>query len=343
MTLTTTNWARIDDGHTNSPAALSVSRSARLLHIEALVWCNKHETDGSLPRAALAQITDHEDPARGAKELVTAGTWSEVDGGWLVTFDGQETSDARHARVAVQAEKRAANARDQTRFRRHRADDHTMCDRCEVVLSAHAADDHTMCSDKTPGHAKSKAYSKPYIGRSVPSVPTTPKGVGRTEGAPHTATASARATASAERSPKSQVKGSTEPKGKGKRPAGAKAKRRKWTQDEVGLLLIRVQNGEPISEIADQHQRTETAIYLKIAEVRRANAKVQAMIDADSKGERHRAPPMPSGTPADNPTRLPPRDSPLKSPVFNGCPICGRTDPPHADDCPLSQPKKLPT
>ena len=49
-------WTRLSDDSTDRPQMLRISRSARLLHFEAMVWCNKHLTDGVIPAAALPRI-----------------------------------------------------------------------------------------------------------------------------------------------------------------------------------------------------------------------------------------------------------------------------------------------
>ena len=66
-------WTRIGDDFTDQPALLEVSRSARLLHVEALVYCNKHLLDGGLPFGALRRITDAEDVVAIDREMLRLG------------------------------------------------------------------------------------------------------------------------------------------------------------------------------------------------------------------------------------------------------------------------------
>lgn len=70
----------------SSPAVLSVSRSARLLFIEALLWSEEHDTAGIVPDFVLRHITSARSPKADAAELVREGLWERVEGnGWIIT------------------------------------------------------------------------------------------------------------------------------------------------------------------------------------------------------------------------------------------------------------------
>ena len=86
-------WTRIGDDFTDKPEILGLDGDTFRLHIEGLVWCNKHLTDGRLPTVALARITAHPDAAAGVAALVSAGLWTETEDGWLVDWSEQETAD----------------------------------------------------------------------------------------------------------------------------------------------------------------------------------------------------------------------------------------------------------
>ena len=51
-------WAKLTDTFNDDPVLLGLPRGVRLLHVEAIVWCCKHETDGRIPRHVLTRITD---------------------------------------------------------------------------------------------------------------------------------------------------------------------------------------------------------------------------------------------------------------------------------------------
>jgi hypothetical protein len=116
-------WTKIDSGSTDDPVLLKLPRGVRLLHIEALVWCNGHGTDGRVTLVALRRITDEPDPELAAKELVEAGKWSTTEDGWeIVGFLDDQPSAADVARTMELTRQR------QRRQRQHRNGDHTLCD-----------------------------------------------------------------------------------------------------------------------------------------------------------------------------------------------------------------------
>ena len=120
-------WAKLSDDWDTHPT-LFVSRSARLLHVEALTFSMRHATDGQVPTGALRRIGDSLDPESDAAELVASGAWEVAEKGWrlVALLDDQPTAEE-------QAEKRADARTRAERHRRHRKGDHSMCDRCAFV------------------------------------------------------------------------------------------------------------------------------------------------------------------------------------------------------------------
>ncbi|MDR7385680.1 hypothetical protein [Promicromonospora iranensis] len=118
-------WTRLDDDFNDRPALLAVGRSARLLHVEALVWCNRLLTDGAVPRGALPRLTDSPDLDADVAELVAAELWEETTDGWQLDWSDQEEAAAVRARQDVRNER-------QKRYRRrkskHDSGDHSECD-----------------------------------------------------------------------------------------------------------------------------------------------------------------------------------------------------------------------
>ena len=116
-------WARLDDGITDRPDLLALSRPVRLLHIEGIVWACRHETDGAIPRHVLRKVTDEPDPEQAAGELVGAGLWEATDEGWAIVgfLDDQVSAEDLAKQRAVAAER-------QRRSRQHKAGDHSSCD-----------------------------------------------------------------------------------------------------------------------------------------------------------------------------------------------------------------------
>lgn len=114
-------WTRLSDDFTDKLDLLGLSRSARLLEVEALVWCNRNTTDGYLPRAALRKVTDSPDPEGDIAELVAAGRWDDVDTGWQLDWSDQESAQAVNDR-------RDEWRRRDERRRKHNKGDHSLCD-----------------------------------------------------------------------------------------------------------------------------------------------------------------------------------------------------------------------
>ena len=116
-------FTQVTDDWPDDPETLELDRSTRLLHIEALVWCNHWGRDGRLPRTAQSRVTDHPDVAAAIAELVAAGWWDVTADGWqLIKLqdDQMPAAEVRH---------RQALAKDrQRRNRKHKADDHSECD-----------------------------------------------------------------------------------------------------------------------------------------------------------------------------------------------------------------------
>jgi hypothetical protein len=115
-------WTKLDDRALDDPRALELSRTARLLHIEALVASNGIGLDGRISRPLLRRITDEPDPAAVARELVAAGLWRADGEGWqlLWLLDDQPTA-------AEVAERREYEREKKRRQRRHALGDHSLC------------------------------------------------------------------------------------------------------------------------------------------------------------------------------------------------------------------------
>lgn len=77
-------WVKLDDQFPDHPKALACTAEAMWLHICGLCWCARHLTDGRIPRNAVPRLAVVKKPYDCAAELVAAGIWLEVDGGFEV-------------------------------------------------------------------------------------------------------------------------------------------------------------------------------------------------------------------------------------------------------------------
>lgn len=119
-------WTRLGDNFYDRPDLGRVSRSARLLFVEMLVYCNRELLDGAFPRHMLRRVSDAEDVDELLAELVTAGTVTPTDEGVLqVDWSDQEPAELVRARQGRQADKQR---RYRLRKELHAAGDHSKCD-----------------------------------------------------------------------------------------------------------------------------------------------------------------------------------------------------------------------
>jgi hypothetical protein len=163
-------WTKLGDDFTENPAMRRLSRDARYLRVEALVWCNRFGTDGNVEADDLRWITDSPDPEKAAAELVEAGLWTETGTGWQVDWTDQFTAEEIAKERAGHAER---NRRYLRRGRLHQAGDHSECtDSCRARKKGDASHDAS---------ADGSHDSPPSL--SVPSRPKGGKGKGEGTGA----------------------------------------------------------------------------------------------------------------------------------------------------------------
>jgi hypothetical protein len=140
-------WTKLPDHHFDELDVIELSRSARLLDIEATVYANKVLTDGRIPANALRRITDSAHVEADAAELVASGRWTITDSGWQI----ENWSDYQEPAERVRGRQRV-NAARQARSRLHRSGDHSTCDRrwCKYVSNAVTDGVTDGASNKTP-------------------------------------------------------------------------------------------------------------------------------------------------------------------------------------------------
>lgn len=98
-----------------------VSRDARLLYVEGIVYAATALTDGVIA-VRLTKISDADDVEDCAEELVEVGLWSQVGNAYLINdyLDHQQSAD--------EVRRKRADARLRAeRSRRHKRGDHSLC------------------------------------------------------------------------------------------------------------------------------------------------------------------------------------------------------------------------
>jgi hypothetical protein len=116
------SWVKLTDTALDDPGFLTLSRGARLLHLEALAFASRHTTDGLVPGHALSRLTDEPDAEVSADALVAAGLWERADSGWRLVWLQDDQPSAEDV-----ARKRAVDAHRARRTRQHHAGDHSLC------------------------------------------------------------------------------------------------------------------------------------------------------------------------------------------------------------------------
>ena len=81
------SWVRIDDGFAENPKVEDLSDKSFRLHVAAMCYAGRNLTDGFVSDRALkvcGVVANTGRPRVHAGELVAAGLWDRVDGGWVI-------------------------------------------------------------------------------------------------------------------------------------------------------------------------------------------------------------------------------------------------------------------
>jgi hypothetical protein len=99
--------ALVDTAITEDPRLVLLPRGVRYAHIEAIVWCRLHLTDGAIPRHMLRRLSDEPDTDEAARQLVDSGLWETTKTGWqIVGFtDTQMSAERVRGRQAKASER----------------------------------------------------------------------------------------------------------------------------------------------------------------------------------------------------------------------------------------------
>lgn len=111
-------WARIDDSILDHPKILEAGEDARDLLIASIIWCNRHLTDGRIPKAALPVLSQKKTVKKNAEALVRVGLWEDHGSYWQV----HDYLDWNPSREEVEKQ-RAASAERMRKSRARRRGD----------------------------------------------------------------------------------------------------------------------------------------------------------------------------------------------------------------------------
>lgn len=135
-------WFKVSDALWAHPKWVSLTPNAKALWITAASWSVSYETFGQIPTKILPKIGQKSNIKRYANELVLAGLWDEVDGGY--TF--HDWDEYNITKTAWESQKAATRER----VKRHRnSKENTKCNdvtqttsnaTCNAVTSEHDHD-----------------------------------------------------------------------------------------------------------------------------------------------------------------------------------------------------------
>lgn len=99
-------WFKVDDGFWSHPKTFGLSDAAVALWVRAGSYCGKHLTDGYVDARFLTLL---QGSVTAAEELVDAGLWTVVDGG----YSFHDWKDCQDSREAVERRREAWKGRQQ--------------------------------------------------------------------------------------------------------------------------------------------------------------------------------------------------------------------------------------
>jgi len=77
-------WVRIDDQYPENPKVVAAGHLAAWLDVCAMAYSNRVLTDGFIAKSMVPRLSSVPQPMKRAAELVAAGRWFEVDGGYEI-------------------------------------------------------------------------------------------------------------------------------------------------------------------------------------------------------------------------------------------------------------------
>ena len=100
-------WTRLDDRFPEHPKVVGISNAAFRLHVTALCYASRYQTEGHLPPAALRVIGGRKQLVQ---ELVNAQLWELNGQAWLI-HDYLDYNPSREQLQQANEQKRIAGAK----------------------------------------------------------------------------------------------------------------------------------------------------------------------------------------------------------------------------------------
>lgn len=92
-------WVKLTDTFADDPRLEEAGADAAIVHVAGLCWCSRQLTDGTIPAKSARRLWSVNDIDQAIAALVTAGLWTEVDGGYAIVNyleDQPSAEEVRH-------------------------------------------------------------------------------------------------------------------------------------------------------------------------------------------------------------------------------------------------------
>ncbi len=115
------SWIKMDDQFADHPKVLRVGGDAAWLYVAALCYCARYLTDGDIPSAVVARLTDRANPDGLAARLVGVGLWEQTPDGYRVHdyLDYNPAGDEQRAKRKARAEAGRRGGKQSAEHRRN--------------------------------------------------------------------------------------------------------------------------------------------------------------------------------------------------------------------------------
>lgn len=167
-------WFKVDDGFWSHPKIIGLSDAAVALWVRAGAYACQHLTDGEIPAPVLRMVGEKE----AAAELVAAGLWNEIPGGYAFRdwSEYQETSGSVKERRAAARERqrRSRAAREAKRAAARRDISEPSADVTPSVTPSVTRDNTREFSTPDPTVGRVGTTSLPSLQRVANATPNTP-------------------------------------------------------------------------------------------------------------------------------------------------------------------------
>jgi len=117
-------WVRLDDSFPDHPKVSLLTPAAGWLHVCALCYCNRHLTDGAIPKTIVNRLTSSSAPAtaKAVELLVHAKLWIDAGDDWQIhDFNDFQPTREKVLEERDKAAERQRKAREKAMEKRSQA------------------------------------------------------------------------------------------------------------------------------------------------------------------------------------------------------------------------------